>query len=409
MTNSHVIGNRADSFGGGLAGQYSTFNIDSSTIRNNEATYYDGGGIQFGDGVLNVSASTVSSNNSGRDGGGIKLDEEASGTIINTTISNNTAARGGGGVEVWTNTLEIANSTVSRNVAKTKGGGVTAWYGASVTLTNTTVTENSAAIGSGAFTDPQGSFIFFQNTIVGNNKAAADCAGEGLSDRGNNVFGDASCSGTAQGNPRLGPLQINGETNLATHALLEGSPAIDAGDNGVCAGGLIANLDQRGKTRPFDGDGDSNAVCDVGAHENLQILLPPVDGGIQPAHSGVWFDTDRDGEGYFIFISNNAGQRTATIAYYTYDNGNQMWIIGTQALTPGFSTVTVPMTVTTGTSFSDFKPTEVGRADWGELSLTFTSCDAGTISYSSPEFGFGVANITKLATVSDISCNADGF
>jgi hypothetical protein len=409
MTNSDVVGNSVDAYGGGLAGQFSAFSIDGSTIRNNVAEYYDGGGIHLGDGVLNISASTISGNSSGRDGGGVKLDENAQGTILNSTLSKNTAGRGGGGAEIWTNVVNIANTTISNNTAKTKGGGVAAWYGASVTLTNSTITENSAQEGSGAYTDPKNSFIFFKNTIVGNNKTSANCAGAGTSDSGSNVFGDASCSGVAQGNPKLGPLQINGKTTIETHALLGGSPAIDAGDNSICEGGLIANFDQRGLKRPFDGDGDGSAICDVGAHENQQVLAPPTDGGIQPAHSGAWFDASRDGEGYFIYVSSSGGQRSVTITYYTYDNGKQMWLIGTQQLTPGFSSVTVPMTVTTGTSFSNFNPAEVGRKDWGTLSLSFNSCDSGTITYASPEFGSGDVEISRVATVSGITCNTDGF
>lgn len=46
--------------------------------------------------------------------------------------------------------------------------------------------------------------------------------------------------------------------------LLPGSPAIDAGDNSVCP-----TTDYRGVARPADGNGDGNAVCDIGAYEWL--------------------------------------------------------------------------------------------------------------------------------------------
>ena len=43
---------------------------------------------------------------------------------------------------------------------------------------------------------------------------------------------------------------------------MEGSPAIDAGDNDACP-----NNDQRGGIRPADGDEDGELICDIGAFE----------------------------------------------------------------------------------------------------------------------------------------------
>jgi hypothetical protein len=52
-------------------------------------------------------------------------------------------------------------------------------------------------------------------------------------------------------------------------ALLSGSPAIDAGDNTICAdAGTVNNLDQRGTTRP------QGFNCDIGAYE--LIVIPAV-------------------------------------------------------------------------------------------------------------------------------------
>jgi hypothetical protein len=58
-------------------------------------------------------------------------------------------------------------------------------------------------------------------------------------------------------------------------ALAAGSPAIDAGDDAVCPA-----VDYRGWRRPVDGDGDGDAVCDMGAYEwrepAVRVYLPLV-------------------------------------------------------------------------------------------------------------------------------------
>ena len=63
-------------------------------------------------------------------------------------------------------------------------------------------------------------------------------------------------------------LQANGGPTQ-TVALQGASPAIDAALASVCVGPQINGFDQRGVTdiRPFDGDGDGTADCDIGAFE----------------------------------------------------------------------------------------------------------------------------------------------
>ena len=162
---------------------------------------------------------------------------------------------------------EIVNSTLSGNTA-------TGWYGGAlfvtdgvVNLTNVTVAENVSPVDTpadifvGTFGETSATLTLVNSIVVG---TQTNCFfapwGSGvvtLTADHNNAFTDATCFAGASdqvvADAGLGPLADNGGPTL-THALLAGSPAIDAGDNAVCPA-----TDQRGVAR--------DAACDAGSFE----------------------------------------------------------------------------------------------------------------------------------------------
>jgi hypothetical protein len=93
-----------------------------------------------------------------------------------------------------------------------------------------------------------------------NSQGGSACDGSPIVDGGGNLsYPDTSCPGMHSA-ALLGPLQDNGGWTH-TMALGQGSAAIDAADDDVCAGPLVGNLDQRGVTRP------QGSHCDIGAYE----------------------------------------------------------------------------------------------------------------------------------------------
>ena len=89
---------------------------------------------------------------------------------------------------------------------------------------------------------------------------------------------------------------------------------------------------------------------------------------------------------------------------YTYDaNGNQMWLLGVGSANGG--TAVVPMQVTSGAVFGPgFDPDDVIREDWGTITFTFSSCNAGTAEYVSNDFGSGTFDIERLTSVAGLKC-----
>ena len=89
------------------------------------------------------------------------------------------------------------------------------------------------------------------------------------------LSGCASTTGTSfcDTNPLLGPLTSNGGPT-DTIALDPESPAINAGDESVCAAPPVNDLDQRGFVRP--GVGATN--CSIGAYEFNGVRCGDVNG-----------------------------------------------------------------------------------------------------------------------------------
>jgi predicted outer membrane repeat protein len=191
----------APSFFGGRA--YIT--ITDCTISGNS------GGIVGAATLLTVANSTISGNSAGTSGGGISVSPGPVGvnldsSIVNSTISGNSAGTSGGGISTST-TLRVANCTITGNSAPS-GGGI--YNVGSIEVSNTIL--NAGASGENIFND--GGTI----TSLGYNLSSDDGGGY-LTGPGDQINTD----------PLIGPLQDNGGPTL-THALLPGSPAIDAGD-----------------------------------------------------------------------------------------------------------------------------------------------------------------------------------
>jgi fibronectin-binding autotransporter adhesin len=212
---------------------------------------HDGGAVLNDGGTTTIIYSTLDGNTADQGGGAAN----AGGTLrlINSTVSGNEADADGGGVHASSGTVYVTNSTVSGNSAGDDGGGLAA-AGGTVHLENSTIAENSAT-GSGGGVERSGGTVDLSNMLVADNSAGSDNDLSGsFTTLGYNLIGDiGSASGLTNGlnndqvgstvspiDPMLGPLQDNGGHTWA-HALLDDSPAIDAGSSSLFEG-LSAQL-----------------------------------------------------------------------------------------------------------------------------------------------------------------------
>jgi hypothetical protein len=275
-----------------------TLNIANSTIANctGGGNTTGGGGI-YNAGTLFMSGSTIRDcdNTIEGDGGGILNEAQA---VLNNCVISNCFGFWAGGIKtygsLWMTNCSVLNNlanegagimsfgptilsgcTVAGNIGYLVGGALDNF--ADMSLYNCTISQNQilsfAALGSGitdgfinGITGPTTLLlrhctvvsntapveIYTINSIVSEASIIASCAGTLNSFAGHNlllstdgcVFTGLTVGDLDNVNPLLGPLRNNGGPTL-THALLAGSPAINAGGPAD-----PTTTDQRGVRRP---------------------------------------------------------------------------------------------------------------------------------------------------------------
>lgn len=278
LAHSQVLGNKAslaagtpmydESSGGGIHA-VGSLTAKRSRICGNQARF--GGGAYSGSGGVIVDATTFADNR----GGALNANDgdDNPNLIANSTISGNT----GGGPTVGFirsfyagGSLVIANSTISGNssvyhATLSVGSATTSIVNSTIAFNrqSTSCRPSSAAVSFTHFFAPS---VHLDSTIVANNT----CGGAPYNDLGgpgdttlegaNNLVTSSNLTlppDTLSLDPQLAPLADNGGPTQ-THAPLDGSPAIDAGNN---AAGLA--YDQRGPGYPRV----KGAQADIGAYE----------------------------------------------------------------------------------------------------------------------------------------------
>ena len=246
--------------GSGGIGNQGTIDLTDCAVTSNSASASGAGGISNRD-TLTLTDSIVTNNVTNGPGGGIVAHANAVLEIRRTTIDGNTAGTDGGGIWNRGAMVMLENSTISGNATVSDGGGILDFAGASLRVLNSTISGNIAGGVGGGIGHLDG-VATLKNTIVAGN-TASDCAG-GVISFDNNLDSDGTCNLIAPGDltatdPLLGPLADNGG-GTRTHALLEGSPAVDAGnDAGAPA------TDQRGRPRV--------GATDIGAFEFDLVIV----------------------------------------------------------------------------------------------------------------------------------------
>lgn len=271
VNNCILNGNWADYSTGGIyndgygGGSTAILNMASCTLTGNSspvtgAIYNDGG--NNGHATMTLNSSTISGNSSSNVFSAGAIFNNANLSVTNCTISGNSASGmfSAGGIlnngAPGATILTMIASTMSGNSATSSfsAGGIFNYIGA-------------AQIG-GTILNASGA----GSNIVHSSGSIISLGYNLSSDRGGGHL--TNTTDQINVNPMLGPLQNNGGLT-PTHELLANSPAIDKGKS------FSLTTDQRGRPRPYDASGITNASggdgSDVGAFE---VQAPAASGPI---------------------------------------------------------------------------------------------------------------------------------
>ncbi len=294
VTGSTVSGNGSfgcdvEGDGEGIVSEGGDVVVSGSTVTDNHGrgVFAEGGNVTVTDsevsdnsgdqvgieafGLATVTRSTVD-NNGDDGGGGIRADAAV---VTDSTISNNA----GDGIDASLAT--VTGSLIAANVQRGIQAG-------NATVTNSTIVDHTNVPAIEVRVDVTATYLTMSGNWINIQSGApetinlfgsvlidadsANCDGT-VVDNGHNFVDDDSC-GTIAPNltpPQLGALADNGGPTW-TRLPADTSPLVDAIPLASCQAGITD--DQRGFTRPSDGNDDGTIGCDIGAVEVQGAIVP---------------------------------------------------------------------------------------------------------------------------------------
>jgi plastocyanin len=160
----------------------------------------------------------------------------------------------------------------------------------------------------------------------------------------------------------------------------------------------------------FDHAGYVAYRCDPHAAYGMVGAVHVVEGGasefvpITQAFTGAWYDPTQSGHGLFVEV---LPENRILAWWFTFaPDGTQAWFgnVGTIA----GDTATIDALRTEGGRWiPNFDPANVTQPAWGTLTLRFTDCNHGEVTFSStvPGWGSGSMALTRLTQPAGLSCN----
>jgi hypothetical protein len=165
-------------------------------------------------------------------------------------------------------------------------------------------------------------------------------------------------------------------------------------------------------TLDFDFDSDTagtaswNSVLpEFGSGSMAMTQIAPLTSSADACHSGSYYDPAQNGQGFVAEVVNIAGEDTVILAWYVYQDGEQVWLFGQGPLIN--DSAEVAMGIFSGADFPpNFDTSTVINDPWGTVSLTFTGPNSASASWTSsvPGYADGSIELVRLTQLSGQAC-----
>jgi hypothetical protein len=133
---------------------------------------------------------------------------------------------------------------------------------------------------------------------------------------------------------------------------------------------------------------------------SAQFLL-----GVKPEVSGSWFNPTQDGHGFVVEVLDGD---SLLVYWYTYrPDGTSTFLFG--VLEQSGTAFTGTLSQADGMEFGSFDPADNDITPWGNLSITFSDCRTGSVTWTTTEPGFsdGSIPIQRLTSIGGFPCTDD--
>ncbi|MEM9304179.1 MAG: PQQ-dependent sugar dehydrogenase [Pseudomonadota bacterium] len=129
----------------------------------------------------------------------------------------------------------------------------------------------------------------------------------------------------------------------------------------------------------------------------------PIDGSF----SGTYVVEGLNDQGFFVTIDERPdGSRFAFIAWFTFEAGAPLWLVGVGEIAADADSVEMTMDKVEGLNFLDFSTTTGQRETFGTMRFVARDCDLLETTYDFGDRGTGTLDLARLTGIEGRDCRA---